>query len=267
MDKQRLPIGVFDSGIGGLTVLQQLIEALPSEDLLYFGDTARVPYGGKSRETIVRYAVESAIFLLEQRIKLLVIACNTVSAYALDKLRHIFNIPVVGVIEPGAAKAAKTSRTGHIGVLGTRATIHSNAYQDEIRKQLPTSEVTSIACPLLVPFVEEVYLHHPALSLIIRDYLQPLKQKQEIDTLVLGCTHYPLLLPLIQEEIGPQITIVDSASTCAEQVAALLTALNLANTQSLSPTYKYFVSDDPHKFKTVGQLLLGSPSTMWSRSL
>ncbi len=251
-------IGLFDSGIGGLTVMSQLIRALPHENLTYFGDTARVPYGGKSPDTIMRYAIESAIFLMQQEIKMLIIPCNTVSAYALDKLRQIFNIPVIGVIEPGAAKAVQTTRHGRIGVLGTKATILSGAYQREIQARLPGAHVLSIACPLFVPLVEEVFISHPATKLIVKEYLLPLKQ-EKIDTLLLGCTHYPLLREAIQEEMGPEVTIVDSASTCAETVAAALIADGLGNRAKTSPTYKFYVSDDPSKFKTLGETFLGAP--------
>jgi glutamate racemase len=251
-------IGLFDSGVGGLTVLNQVIRTLPHEPLIYFGDTARVPYGGKSREIIVRYTLESAIFLMEQQIKMLIIACNTASAYALDKLQQIFNIPIIGVIEPGAKKAVQTSRQGRIAVLGTRATISSGAYQQAILRQMPDAQIFPIACPLFVPLVEEIFISHPAARLIVREYLAPLK-KEKIDTLLLGCTHYPLLRPLIQEEIGEEITIVDSASTCAETVASVLQTQQLAGAPLSPPPYKYFVSDDPAKFKKLGQTLLDIP--------
>jgi glutamate racemase len=251
-------IGLFDSGIGGLTVMHQVIRSLPHENLIYFGDTARVPYGGKSRETILRYAIESSIFLMQQQIKMLIIPCNTVSAYALDSLRQIFNIPVIGVIEPGAEKAVKTTREGRIAVLGTKATIQSGAYQKEIEKRMPGAYVLPIACPLFVPLVEEIFLSHPATKLIIKEYLQPLK-KEKIDTLLLGCTHYPLLREAIQEEVGPDVTLVDSASTCAETVAAALQESRMANPGRGKPAYKFYVSDDPKKFKALGETFLGTP--------
>lgn len=250
-------IGLFDSGIGGLTVMSQLIRTLPHESLTYFGDTARVPYGGKSRETILRYAIESAIFLLQQQIKMLIIPCNTVSAYALEPLRQIFNIPVIGVIDPGAEKAVATTRQGRIAVLGTKATILSGIYQKKIQEKLPDAHVISIACPLFVPLVEEIFISHPATKLVVKEYLAPLK-KEKIDTLLLGCTHYPLLWEAIQEEMGPEVTLVDSATTCAETVAAALQATGLAK-EGGEAQYHFYVSDDPQKFKKLGETFLGAP--------
>lgn len=256
-NKQSYPIGMFDSGIGGLTVMQQIKKTLPQESIVYFGDTARVPYGGKSQETIIRYSIENAIFLLEQNIKLLVVACNTASSLALNKLHQIFNIPIIGVIEPGAEKAVSVTRTKHIAVLGTKGTIQSGAYKKEIHRLLPESTVTSIACPLFVPLVEERLLTHAATRLIVKEYLSPLKN-QTIDTILLGCTHYPLLKDLIQEEMGPDITLVDSASTCADQIAALLQQYQIESSYT-KPSYSYYVSDDPDKFREQAEKLFGYP--------
>lgn len=238
--------------------MREVIQALPNENLIYFGDTARVPYGGKSAETITRYTIESAIFLLEKQVKLLVIACNTASAHAIDKLRRIFNIPIIGVIEPGASKAVQTTRNGRIAVLGTKATINSGAYQKQIHSLLPSAHILPIACPLFVPLVEEIFVFHPAAQMIVREYLQPI-QKEKIDTLLLGCTHYPLLHSLIQEEVGPDVAIVDSASTCAKTIEEALHTYQLANQSSSKPSYQYYVSDDPLKFKTLGQSFLKAP--------
>lgn len=250
-------IGVFDSGVGGLTVMQQLINKLPQERLIYFGDTARVPYGNKSRQTIIRYSIENTIFLLEKSIKLMVVACNTVSAMALSKLRQLFNIPIVEVIEPGAEKAVAVTRNQKIAVLGTRATIQSGAYQTAIRKLAPDALILPIACPLFVPLVEEKWLHHPASRLIVQEYLKPISG-EGIDTILLGCTHYPLLAQMIQQEAGEHVALVDSASTCAEHVADLLKEHHL-----LSPIpqgqREYFVSDDPEKFRAFGEWLFGHP--------
>jgi glutamate racemase len=250
-------IGMFDSGIGGLTVMKQLIRVLPQERVIYFGDTARLPYGEKSRETIIQYSIENAIFLLEQNIKILVVACNTASAYAIDKLRRIFNIPVVDVIEPGAKKAVQMTRKGRIAVLGTRGTIRSQAYQKEITSQMPEAVIFPIACPLFTPLVEERYLKHPAAKMIVQDYLNPLKQ-HDIDTILLGCTHYPLLEDLIREVVGEDILIVDSATTCAQKVVSILEESNLqVPDPSSPPVHQYFVSDDPQKFQLLGQEFLG----------
>lgn len=247
--KTRDRIGIFDSGLGGLTVMRAIREACPSENLIYFGDTARVPYGGKSPETIIRYSLESAIFLMEQDIKMLVIACNTASSYAVDKLKGVFNIPIIDVIEPGAERATSVTKNGHIGVLGTKATIQSGAYQKAIHKRLPDAQVYSYACPLFVPLTEERFLNHPATELIVKEYLEPLK-KAQIDTLLLGCTHYPVLKPLIQKEL-PGVQIVDSASTCAERVKKLTTPSDQKG------SLQFFVSDDPAKFQSIGPSFFG----------
>lgn len=248
-------IGIFDSGVGGLTVMQQLMHLLPDEQLIYFGDTARVPYGNKSSQTIIRYSIENTICLLEKDIKLLVVACNTASAFALNKLRQLFNLPIVGVIEAGAEKAVDVTRNQHIAVLGTKGTIQSGAYQTAIHKLAPEAKILPIACPLFVPLVEELWLDHPATHLIIREYLRPIHE-QEIDTVLLGCTHYPLLTALIQQEVGKEVFIVDSASTCAHQVAHLLKQKKM-----LSPTrnnqHQYYVSDDPKKFRLWAERLFG----------
>ncbi len=248
-------IGVFDSGVGGLTVLKQLMHVLPHERFIYFGDTARVPYGNKSRQTIIRYSIENTICLLEKNIKLLVIACNTVSALALSKLRQLFTIPIVDVIEPGAEKAAAMTRHQHIAVLGTRATIQSGAYQTAIRKLIPQAALFPIACPLFVPLVEELWMDHPAAHLIVQEYLSPLKT-ESIDTVLLGCTHYPLLSSLIQQEMGPSVQLVDSASTCADQVKSILQQRQLLS-PILQGQHQYFVSDDPGKFRVFGERLFG----------
>lgn len=252
-------IGVFDSGVGGLTVMQQLMHTLPHESITYFGDTARVPYGGKSRETVIRYCIENTIFLMEQNIKLLVVACNTADALALAKLKQLFNIPIIGVIEPGAERAVKSSTRGRIAVLGTKGTVRSGAYQKEILRLLPNAHVMAQPCPLFVPLVEEHFLDHPATKLIIKDYLAPLKD-DGVDTILLGCTHYPILKHLIQEEVGSHIQLVDSALACAERVAALLKQ-NQLETHEKIPRYHYHVTDDPQKFSEVAESVFGQPIT------
>jgi glutamate racemase len=258
--KNSQAIGIFDSGIGGLTVMKQIMHHLPNEKLIYFGDTARLPYGEKSPETILRYSIENAIFLMEHDIKLLVIACNTAAAHAVEKLKQIMKVPIVDVIQPGADRASRTTQNRKIGIMATRATTLSGVYPYEIQKRLPNADVYSIACPLLVPLIEEHYFNHPAAQLIVRDYLAPLKEK-EIDTLLLGCTHYPLLRHLIQEEMGPQVSIIDSATTCAEHVSAILDALGLRNTQKELQTHLYYASDDPEKFRAHSANFLGQTIT------
>jgi len=254
MTKNR-PIGMFDSGLGGLTVMQQLVKTLPHENIVYYGDTARLPYGGKSRETIIRYSIENAIFLIEKNIKVLVVACNTATSQALDKMQQIFGLPVIGVIDPGAEHAVETSSHGRIAVLGTRGTIQSEAYQKAILQRSPNAFILPIACPLFVPLVEEGCIDHPATRMLVREYLMPLKD-QNIDTILLGCTHYPLLKNLIREEVGEHISIIDSATSCAEKVAVLLDEMNIRKA-STPPLYQYYVSDDPHKFQILGSSFLG----------
>lgn len=254
--KNNSSIGIFDSGIGGLTVMQQIMHLLPDENIIYFGDTARVPYGEKSPETIIRYSIENAIFLMEKNIKLLVVACNTASAYALDKLKRIFNVPVIGVIEPGAQQAAEISKNQRIAILGTKGTIHSKVYEMELRRLLPGATLFPIACPLFVPLIEEQFVHHRAMELIVEEYLKPLRGC-EIDTVLLGCTHYPLVRDLIQQEMGPHIAIVDSAKTCARAVKSLLDAHGLQAGINSIPEYRYWVSDDPGRFHKKGSDFLG----------
>lgn len=258
MQNDISPIGMFDSGIGGLTVMHELIKVLPFEDVVYFGDTARLPYGGKSKETIVRYSIESAIFLIEKKVKIVVVACNTAASQALDKLQQIFSLPVVGVIDPGAKHAVEITKNGCIAVLGTKGTIQSEAYQKAILAKDPNATVYSIPCPLFVPLVEEDCLHHPAARLIVQEYLKPLKSKR-VDTVLLGCTHYPLLKDLIRDELGNDVQIVDSATSCAEEVKNILGEKSLKNCSRNASDYHYYVSDDPHKFKTLGKAFLKMP--------
>ncbi|MBA3238727.1 MAG: glutamate racemase [Parachlamydiaceae bacterium] len=266
------PIGMFDSGIGGLTVMQQVMTLLPHEQILYFGDTARLPYGEKCSETIARYAIENTIFLMDKNIKLLVVACNTASAHSMNKLKQLFNVPMVDVIESGVHQAVLTTRNQRIGVLGTRGTIQSEVYKNALLLVLPEATIISIACPLFTLLVEENFSSHPATKLIVKEYLAPLKN-QEIDTLILGCTHFPLLASLIQEEL-PNTTIVDPAVSCASNVAKLLRSHNLESVDPLGGrNHQFFVSDDPHKFKNLATSFLGhtlpsvEKATSWSRGL
>lgn len=252
------PIGMFDSGLGGLTVMRQLVNVLPDESVIYLGDTARLPYGAKSPETILRYSIENSVFLIQKNIKMLIVACNTASAHALDELQQIFSVPIMGVIEPGAESAVKATKNGRIAVLGTQGTIHSQCYKKAILKKSPQAEVFSIACPLFVPLVEEDYIAYPATRLIVQEYLRPLKE-QRIDTLLLGCTHYPLLKELILDEMGEGVNIVDSATACAEKVSELLDQATMRRPPFPAPHYRYFVSDDPKKFQLLGSSFLGMP--------
>ena len=214
------PIGVFDSGIGGLTVVAALRKALPGERILYVGDTARVPYGGKSAETVTRYSREISELLLSEGASMIVVACNTASALAVPELAPNCPVPMVGVLEPGASAAVKATRSGKIGVIGTRATIGSDAYGKAIRRLSPDLQVIAESCPLLVPLIEEGLLEDPVTDAVLHRYLDPML-REGIDTLVLGCTHYPLLKPAIQRICGEGMTLVDSAENCALTVAAM----------------------------------------------
>jgi len=249
-------IGIFDSGVGGLTVLREIFRVLPQEDTIYFGDTARVPYGTKSPETVIRYANEITSFLVRRDIKLLVVACNTASAVALNGLKRQFPIPVVGVIEPGARRAVEVSRSGRIGVIGTAGTIKSSAYTRAIKRLNPEAEVLTRSCPLFVPLAEEGWTDNQVTRLTARSYLQELIDA-EVDTLVLGCTHYPLLKTVIAETMGPGVTLVDSAEETARTVAGILEKKRLLRPAAEKGNHHYFVSDIPAGFIRVGNRFLG----------
>jgi glutamate racemase len=254
-DNRARPIGVFDSGIGGLTVLRTLIETLPGEDFIYLGDTARLPYGTKSSEVILRYSRENSEFLLAKGIKMLVVACNTASAVALDEISRLTVVPVIGVIEPGAAAAVKASRSGKIGVIGTEATIASGAYTRAIHTLSPRAEIYTRACPLLVPLVEEGWTENEIAERTVAIYLESLKQSG-IDTLLLGCTHYPLLHGLFERVLGPGVSIVDSAGATGEVVSKRLTALRLVRSRGAG-SQSFFVTETPERFVRVGRRFIG----------
>lgn len=251
--KQK-PIGVFDSGVGGLTILRALRRALPHEKLIYFGDTANVPYGGKSKKAVTQLSLHVARFLQSQGVKLIVVACNTASAQALGTLRKQLTVPVLGVIEPGAQAAIAATRNHKIAVLGTQGTVESQAYVKAIQKRCQTARVFQQACPLFVPLAEEGYAKHPAAQLIAQDYLTPVRESGA-DTVILGCTHYPILKDVIAQTMGPRVQLVDSADTLAATVAAFLKAHHLAATARGS--VKLYASDAPDKFTRAAQKLLG----------
>ena len=252
-----LPIGVFDSGVGGLTVVRQMHQELPAEDLIYLGDTARVPYGTKSPATVVRFACEDAEFLVRQKVKAIVVACNTASAWALSTLEREFGVPVFGVILPGARAAAAQTRNRRIGVIGTQATIRSGAYERAIVELDPRAKVFARPCPLLVPLVEEGWLDHSVTSGVLLEYLAPLLRRR-IDTLVLGCTHYPLLKPAMQKIVGPNVMLVDSAESCAEYVRERLCALKLLSASRRRTGWiQPFVTDEAERFEEVARRFLG----------
>jgi len=253
---KRSPIGVFDSGIGGLTVVKRLAATLPNENIVYFGDTARVPYGSKSNSTVIEYSIENTKFLLQKNIKALVVACNTASSIAIPDLKKMFDIPIIGMIEPGSRMALKKSQTKKIGVIGTRATINNLAYSKEIKKLNNSAQVIEKPCPLFVPLAEEGWIKHKATYEIAEEYLKELRETG-IDTLVLGCTHYPILSEVIQKVIGSKVMLIDSGVASSEVIKTELEKLNLLSDSNKRGVQEYYVSDIPAKFKEVAELFLG----------
>lgn len=252
----QAPIGIFDSGLGGLTVTRAIFEHLPAESTVYFGDTARVPYGPKSPETVRRYSLEILHWLLDQGVKLVVIACNTSTAHALEALQAASPVPVIGVIRPGARAALTGARGAPIGVIGTAGTIASDAYGRAIRALRPEADVRQLACPLFVPLVEEGWFDHPATELVAREYLAPLRQAG-IESLVLGCTHYPLIKPLLARVVGPDVRLIDSAEETARAVAEQLARDNLTAPPGNIVRHRFAVSDDEVRFRSVGSRFIG----------
>ena len=255
MSNQDSPIGVFDSGIGGLTVLQEIIQTLPKENTVYLGDTARAPYGTKSVETVLRYSYENSEFLIEKGVKVVVVACNTSTAIALGQLRSRLNLPVVGVIEPGVRRAIKSTKNKKVGVIGTEATIQSGAYTHALKAVDASIEVYSRACPLFVPLVEEGWTDNEVVEMTAKAYLQGFKQSG-IDTLVLGCTHYPLLKKAIRNFLGRRVRLVDSAEETAKEVESMLKA-DSSLRKNGKGAHSFFVTDAPERFIKVGRRFLG----------
>jgi len=253
------PIGVFDSGLGGLTVLRALHDRLPAEDLVYFGDTARVPYGSKGVRTVKNFARQDARFLCAQGVKIVIAACNTASAFALDDLVAAVPVPVLGVIEPGVATALRVTRGGPVGVIATRGTIHSERYQSALAAEIGADRVHARACPLLVPLAEEGMLDHAVTRSMIDEYTEPLRAAG-VDTLILGCTHYPLFKPVLAETMGADVRLVDSAEALAEAAAARLESAGMLRPAGgAEGSLSFFLSDIPWKFKEVGARFLGRP--------
>ncbi len=250
------PIGIFDSGIGGLTVAREIVRRLPHESLVYFGDTARVPYGPKSVETVRRYSREATSFLLSRGVKAVVVACNTATAAALETLRAELPVPVVGVIEPGARAAVAATHTGRVGVIGTAGTIRSGAYDLAVRRRLANARVYAQPCPLFVPIVEEGMEAAPATQLIAEQYLAPLRA-MDVDALVLGCTHYPRLRPVIQRVMGDAVTLVDSGEETARELEATLREHQLIALPDAAPRHEFYASDSPERVKELGSRFMG----------
>jgi glutamate racemase len=252
----RAAIGIFDSGIGGLTVARAIYELLPHEHTIYLGDTARVPYGPKSPATVRRYSHEILEWMLGQGVKAVVVACNTATAHALDSLRAVSPVPVIGVVEPGARAAVAATRAHNVAVIGTAGTVASGAYRRALLSLDPELRVTEQSCPLFVPLVEEGWFAHPATRLAADEYLATVREAGA-DVLVLGCTHYPLLKPLLGELLGPGVALIDSAQETARDVAVALAAHGLESDGSLPPSHRWVATDDVARFARVGALFTG----------
>ena len=252
------PIGVFDSGIGGLTVVNALRARLPNESLIYAGDTARLPYGPKSPDSVCRYAHEIADWLVAQHVKVIVVACNTATAHALPSLRAALSVPVIGVVEPGARAAVREDHDGRIGVIGTAGTIASGAYERAIHAIAPTATITARACPLFVPLVEEGWLDDDVTRVVARRYLQPLRD-DAVDAVVLGCTHYPLLKPILREILGPRVALIDSAEETAAETARVLREAGTEAPTDAIGTLRCAVTDAPDAFLRQAVRFLGQP--------
>ncbi len=250
------PIGIFDSGIGGLTVAKEIIRLLPNESIIYLGDTARVPYGTRDKKTITQFALELARFLLKQKVKVLVVACNTISATCLSQIQKISPVPVIGVIDATIQEALKVSRNQSIGVIGTRATVNSKIYERKLRIQNSKFRIRTQACPLFVPLAEEGFVNHPAAKLIADEYLKIYKNSKT-DTLILGCTHYPILAKLIQKSVGKKVKLVDSAHPTAKALKKLLEQNNLLN-NSGKPALKFYVTDAPERVYKIANLFFNN---------
>ena len=236
------PLGVFDSGVGGLTVVRALMDLLPNESIVYLGDTARVPYGSKSPDTIRKFSIEDSQFLISRGVKAIVVACNTATAHALPTLREKFQLPIIGVLEPGVEATLSDPNCQRVGIIGTAGTIRSHAYQHELAMRRPDLQIMATPTPLLVPLIEEDWIEHPATRMVVKEYLKPLLDKG-MDTLVLGCTHYPLLKPLLTRILNNKVRLVDSALTCAEHVKRMLAERKLERTDKAKPKLEVFVTD------------------------
>jgi glutamate racemase len=250
------PIGIFDSGIGGLTVAREIYQLLPDESTVYLGDTARVPYGPKSPATVERYSLEILQWLLDQQVKVVVVACNTATAHALESLRAASPVPVIGVVEPGARAAAGATTSGVVGVIGTSGTIASGAYRRALLAQDRDLEVVEQACPLFVPLVEEGWFDHPAARLVAEEYLAPISAAG-VDALVLGCTHYPMLKPLLESVLGSEVTLIDSARETAREVAGALGTAGLLRPRGAEANHLWAATDDVARFARLGSIFTG----------
>jgi glutamate racemase len=253
---ETAPIGIFDSGLGGLTVCAAIESSLPGENLIYLGDTARVPYGVKSPDTVTRYSEEICDFLIAKGVKAIVVACNTASALALPRLKGRYSIPLLGVLEPGVEAALKSHRGGKVGIIGTEATIRSESYPRALSKADPKIQVLSQACPLFVPLVEEGWIDHPVTREVAEIYLGPWREAQ-LDAIILACTHYPLLKGVLSQSLQPQVVWVDSALETARVLGEVLKNNNLLNQETKQGSRQYFTTDAPQKMQGLAQAFLG----------
>jgi len=247
-------IGVFDSGLGGLTVIREMEGLMPRENAVYFGDTARLPYGSKSKQTIIEFSHQAMHFLLGHDVKGVIIACGTASSNALEEMKASYDLPIIGVVEPGARAALRATRNGRIGVLGTAATIRSGAFERLLLKEVPSLKVTSQACPLFVPLVEEGWFSDEVTREVIRRYIKPLKEN-EVDTVILGCTHYPLLRPLIQEEMGENVTLINVSEAATQEMKEILGQHGM-EAERPAGTYDFFASDSIDQFRSFSRQIL-----------
>lgn len=252
MDNRK--IGVFDSGLGGLTVVREMQKLMPEESVIYFGDIARLPYGSKSKETITEFSHQIMRFLLKHDVKAVIIACGTASSNALEDLQQTYDLPITGVVEPGAREAARTTKNGRIGITGTEATIRSGAYERLLKAADPKLEVYNRACPLFVPLVEEGWFQDEVTRAVVQRYLKEIKERQ-VDTLVLGCTHYPLLKRLIGEEMGEAVTLVNPSSSVVREMKQYLRQHDMQS-ETARGEYEFYVSDSTEKFRRFGQQVL-----------
>lgn len=251
-------IGIFDSGFGGLTVLKELRKVLPKENLIYFGDTARIPYGTKSKETIIKYSKQNIRFLMRHHVKAIVVACNTASALAVPEVADLFDIPLVGVVEPGAMGVVRESVTGKIGVIGTTGTVRSGAYQEVIQRMMPGAIIEATPCPLFVQIVEEGWQDTEIARLTAEKYLADMKAAK-VDAMVMGCTHYPILEETLRNVMGDEVKLVNPAKETALAVKTQLVEQDLLSDREEAPEYRFYVSDDPEKFRETGSRIVSLP--------
>jgi glutamate racemase len=258
MNNREGPIGIFDSGVGGLTVFRAVERRLPNESLIYLGETARIPYGTRSVATVERYALEDAAFIQSKNVKAIVIACNTASALAAERLARECEVPVIGVIQPGARRAVEQTKSGYVGVIATEATVSSGAYERAMLAIREGMEIISRACPLFVPLAEEGWIDHPVTRQVAEEYLVEMRNTR-LDTLVLGCTHYPILRPVIEQVMGARLSFIDSGEAVADELARLLEERGLARASTEPRTEQFYVTDSAVRFRRVAELFLGRP--------